>query len=87
MTESHLFGFLSHVGVPDNFWIGLTKLSNYPYYYWYGSVKPVKFSNYAARFRQDNSNYCIYMFGSDLQWDDASCENQNYFVCESDISQ
>lgn len=86
MTESHLIGFLSHVGVPDSFWIGLTKLSN-GYYYWFGSVKPVKFSNYAAIFNPNNNNYCIYMFGSDLQWDDASCENLNYFVCESDISQ
>lgn len=73
-------------GAAGSFWIALTKLSTTPVYYWYGSNELVSFNNFAA-IQTNPHNHCIAMVDSDLKWVDRSCEDKNYYVCESDISQ
>lgn len=81
--------FTFQTGFPDSFWIGGTKLGNGQYFYWYGNYKPITFSNWSVDDPDPNNNTsssnCVAMRGPELEWKTVSCDEQNFFVCESDI--
>lgn len=77
-------------GFIDDFWLGGTELGDRPHYYWMGHNKAMIFTDWAPNQPDNNGGveHCIMMWGTTgMQWNDASCDFQAYFICERDIKQ
>lgn len=76
-------------GADGDFWIGGTTLGNEPYFYWMNIEEPMKFNEWNSG-NPNNSNGdedCIELSkAADYKWNDNSCDEKKYFVCEEEIS-
>jgi len=84
--------YISEIGLGnEHFWTSGTDQAEEGVFYWFGTGKPVGYTNWNAgepnNFRYENGEeeHCLELWNRDakgLKWNDTPCSFETYFICE-----